>query len=143
MHPNPISETSNCPSFRFFILFPSTSYHLIRSQNAMSRGASLSTLALLTLERSHVNREAVLHIGPEQSLVGLVDLLDRDDFNIGGDVVLSAKIEHLLSFGDAADVRARKTATAHDQAEGRNTEGLGRRSDNRKVAVAAEQVDIS
>jgi len=61
-------------------------------------------LHLLAFERSHVNREAVLHIGLEQSLVGFVDLLDRDDFNIGGDVVLTAKIEHLLSFGDAADV---------------------------------------
>ena len=39
-------------------------------------------------ERSHIDREAVLHIGLEQSLVGFVDLLDRDDFDIGGDVVL-------------------------------------------------------
>src|SRR5579864_6802431 len=60
----------------------------------------------LGFERCHVDGEAVLHIRLEQSLVGFVDLLDWDDFDIGGDVVLAAKIEHLLSFGDAADVRA-------------------------------------
>ena len=48
------------------------------------------------LERSHVDGEAVLHIGPEQSLVGFVDLLDGDDFDIGGDVVCAAKVKHLL-----------------------------------------------
>ena len=70
-------------------------------------GSSVTRVPLLlTFERSHVDGEAVLHIRLEQSLVGFVDLLDRDDFNIGGDVVLAAKIEHLLSFGDAADVRA-------------------------------------
>jgi hypothetical protein len=61
---------------------------------------------LLTFERSHIDRKAILHIGLEQSLVSFVDFLDRDDFDIGGDVVLPAEIEHLLSFGDAADVRA-------------------------------------
>jgi hypothetical protein len=60
----------------------------------------------LRFERTHVDRKAVLHIGLEQSIVGFVDLLDRDDFDIGGDVVLRAEIEHLLSFGDAADARA-------------------------------------
>jgi hypothetical protein len=60
----------------------------------------------LRFERSHVDGKAVLHIGLEQSIVGFVDLLDRDDFDLGGDVVLPAEIEHLLSFGDAADARA-------------------------------------
>ena len=59
----------------------------------------------LRFERSHVDGKAVLHIGLEQSIVGFVDLLDRDDFDRGGDVVLPAEIEHLLSFGDAADAR--------------------------------------
>ena len=66
----------------------------------------------LRFERSHVDGEAVLHIGLEQSLVGFVDLLDGDDFDIGGDVVLAAKVEHLLGFGDAADGRAGETAAA-------------------------------
>src|ERR1035441_2306827 len=59
---------------------------------------------LLRFERSHVDREAVLHIGPEQSLVGFVDLLDRDHLNIRREVVRSAKVQHLLGLGDAADI---------------------------------------
>jgi hypothetical protein len=48
----------------------------------------------------------VLHIGFEQSFVGFIDLLDGDDFHLGGDVVCAAKVEHLLRLGDAADDRA-------------------------------------
>src|SRR5712692_355505 len=62
-------------------------------------------IGLFGFERSHVDGEAVLHIGLEQSLVSFVDLLNRDDFNIRGDVVLSAEIEHLLGFKDTANRR--------------------------------------
>ena len=62
-----------------------------------------AAVGLLRFERSHVDREAVLHIGLEQSVVGLVDLLDWDDFDIGSDVMGPAKIEHLLGFGDTAN----------------------------------------
>jgi hypothetical protein len=48
-------------------------------------------------------REAVLHIGVEQLLVSFVDLLDGDDFDIGGDVVRTAEVQHLLCFRDAAN----------------------------------------
>src|SRR5208282_5339162 len=75
-----------------------------KSSLFMCGSSSLLSPLLLRLERSHIDREAVLDIGPEQSLVSFVHLLDRDDFNIGGDVVLPAEIEHLLSFGDAANV---------------------------------------
>ena len=47
----------------------------------------------------------------------LFNLLDIYYFYVGGDVVLPAEIEHLLGFGDAADVRAGKAAAAHNQAE--------------------------
>jgi hypothetical protein len=54
---------------------------------------------LFGLEGSHVNGEAVLHIGLEQSLLGFVALLDSDDFDIGGDVVFGARVEHLRGCG--------------------------------------------
>ena len=38
-----------------------------------------------------------------QPFVGFVDVLDRNDLDIGRDVVLAAEVEHLLRFGDAAD----------------------------------------
>jgi hypothetical protein len=53
-----------------------------------------------------------------------IDLLDRDDFDIGSDVVCAAKVEHFLGFGDAPDVRAGETAAAHDEAEGGDPKGL-------------------
>src|ERR1039458_10250823 len=90
-------------------------------------------IGLRTLERSHVDREAVLHIRLEQSLVSLVDLLDRNNFDIGGNVVLSTEIEHLLGFGYTADRRTGEAATTHDKAECGNREGLVRRSDERDV----------
>src|SRR5262245_41315489 len=43
------------------------------------------------LERSHVDGEAVLHIGLEQPLVSFVDILHGDDFDVGGVVVLVAE----------------------------------------------------
>src|ERR1700760_3602875 len=57
------------------------------------------------LERRHVDGEAVFHIRFQQSLISFVDLLDRDDFNVGGDVVLAAEVEHLLRLRDAANQR--------------------------------------
>src|SRR5215472_15726805 len=70
----------------------------------------LILLRLLRCERSHIYREAVLHIGLEQSLVSFVDLLDGDHFHICGDVMWTAKIEHFLGLGDASDGRAGETA---------------------------------
>ena len=72
---------------------------------------------LLRFERGHVDGEAVLHIRPKQSLVSLVDLLDRDDFDIGGEVMRAAKVEHLLGLGDAADERAGEAAASEQKAE--------------------------
>ena len=39
----------------------------------------------------------------EQPFVGFVDLLDGDHFDVGGDVVLAAEVEHLLGLGNPAD----------------------------------------
>ena len=58
---------------------------------------------LFRFERSHIDGEAVLHIGLDQSVVGFVDLLDGDEFDIGSDVVRPAKVEHLLGLRDTAD----------------------------------------
>ena len=110
---------------------------------ALSRRLSLDLRRRrLGLQRSHVDGEAILHIGLEQSLVGFVDLLDWDDFDIGGDVVCPTEVEHLLGFGNAANRGAGQTATAHEQAEGRDGERLFRCADERNVAVAAEQVEV-
>src|SRR5260221_634433 len=59
-------------------------------------------------ERCHVDHEAILYVALEQALVSLVDVLNRDGFDLGSDPTLTAEIEHFLGFSDAADGAARK-----------------------------------
>jgi hypothetical protein len=58
---------------------------------------------LLRFQRSHVDGKAIFNVRPNHALVGFVDLLDRNDFHVGGDVALTAEVEHLLRFGDATN----------------------------------------
>ena len=62
----------------------------------------------------------ILHVGLHHPLVGLIDLSDRDHFDVGGDVVRPAEVEHLLRLGDAADRRAGETAASEDETEHRD-----------------------
>src|SRR5258708_1502179 len=54
-------------------------------------------------QRTHVDDEAVFHILLQQALVSFIDFLDGDDFDVRSNVVLTAIVEHLLSFNHAAD----------------------------------------
>src|SRR6266568_26512 len=65
--------------------------------------ASLHVGSRSLLQRTHVDDEAVLHILLEHALEGFVDRLDGNDFDIGGDVVATAVVEHLLRLRHAAD----------------------------------------
>ena len=56
--------------------------------------------------------------------------------------MLAAEIEHLLGFGDA-DVGTGKTAAAHDQRESGHGQRFRRSTDNREIAVATQQAEIS
>ena len=60
-------------------------------------------------------------------MVSFVDFLDRDYFNVSGDVMLSAKIEHLLGFRDAADGRAGETAAPMIRLNAETPTGFGER----------------
>src|SRR5438034_5276557 len=132
MQPSPIGVTSKLlfSSFRFCIVSNA------EGESALSYQPSTSSS--LRFKRCHVDREPVLHIGLEQSLVRFVHFLDRDNFDIGGDVMFATKVEHLLGFGDAADHRAGETATPADETERRNRERLCGSADQRKIAVDAE-----
>ncbi len=57
--------------------------------------------------------------------------------------MLPAEVEHLLGFGDAADGRTGEAAAAHDQAERGNGERLLRGADERDVAIAPQQIEVS
>src|SRR5438309_11581083 len=95
-------------------------------------------LLSLRFQRSHIDREAVLHVRLQQSLVGFVDLLNGNDFDVGGDVVFAAEIEHLLGLGDSANGRPGETASPHDQAKRRHIERLCGSANQRKIAVNPE-----
>src|ERR1035438_7434168 len=96
----------------------------------------------LRSERSQIDREAVFHTGLDQFLIGLVHLLNGDNFDIGGDVMCATKVEHLLCFGDAADGRAGQAPAPEDKTKRRNRERLLRRTDQGEVTVAAEELDV-
>ena len=83
----------------------------------MRRFVPPASSVLLGLERSHIDGEAVLYIRLEQSVTRFIDLLNGDNFYIGGDVVLHAKIEHLLDFGNPAAVGFGDIASPQDQSE--------------------------
>src|SRR5205814_8536170 len=76
------------------------------------------------------------------SLISFIDFLNRNHFHISGDVMLAAKIEHLLRFGDTADHRAGKTAAPHNEAKRSDAQRLRGSADQRKIAVNAEQIDV-
>ena len=80
------------------LLFPSYVFALF-----ILLGISPGSFESFRFERSHIDGEAVLYIGLEESVVGFVDLLYGNEFDIGGDVVCSAKVEHLLCLRDTAD----------------------------------------
>jgi hypothetical protein len=97
---------------------------------------------LLRFKRSHINGEAILHIGLEQSVISLVDLLDGDDFYIGGDVMFATKVEHFLCLGNASDGRAREAATPQQETKGGDGKRFRRCADKGYVAVAAKELDV-
>lgn len=68
-------------------------------------------------ERRRVDHEAVAHVGGQDPLVGLVDLVGRDDLDLGADAVPGAEVEHLLCLTDAADQRTGVRPALHDQRE--------------------------
>ncbi len=51
----------------------------------------------------------------QDSLVGFIHLLDRNQFNVGLDIVRGAEVEHLLGFTDAPDHRASDAASMQNQ----------------------------
>ncbi len=55
------------------------------------------------LQRCHINYEPIFHVILEQPVIRLVKLLHTDCFDISGNVVLPAEIQHLLRLADTAN----------------------------------------
>ena len=58
---------------------------------------------LLLFEGGHVDDVAEADFAVFDLFIGVVDVLDVEHLDVGGDVVLGAEVEDLLGFGDAAD----------------------------------------
>lgn len=62
------------------------------------------------LELLDINHEPIPHIRAGHSFVGLIDLVRADHFDLTGNVVLCAKVQHLLRFLDATHERSENRA---------------------------------
>ena len=60
----------------------------------------------------NINDKSVVHIILHEPLHGRVDIVNVDFFNLTGDVVLRAEVQHLLSFFDAPNRTATDPETA-------------------------------
>ena len=94
------------------------------------------------LQGGGVDHETVFHVALEEAVVGFVDLLDGDALDVGGDVVLGAKIEHFLGFAKAADGGAGEAVAAEDEIEGVHGERLFGSADEGQGAVALEEREV-
>src|SRR2546427_7455672 len=111
---------------------------------APSRVNELSQLLLQEplLQRRHINHEAVLHIALRQPFIGLVNVLNFDQFNVRGDAVLGAEIEHLLRFANASNGGTRQTVSPNYQIEGSHWSGFLRRAYQRHGAVELKKWQV-
>ena len=99
-------------------------------------------VGVLRAKRSHVDREAVFHVGLGDAIVGIVDLLDRDDFDVCGDVVFATEVEHFLGFGKTTDGGTGEATATEDKSENVDRQRLIGSADHRDVAIAGQQVDV-
>ena len=66
-------------------------------------------VALRPVRRLHIDDKAIFNVPLEHTGKGGLDILATDRFNIGGNIVLAAEVQHLLRFQNAAN---RRTADA-------------------------------
>src|SRR5438132_8048521 len=79
----------------------------------------------LFLDRFRIDDEAKADVAGKCTHVGVVDLGGGDYFYVSEYLFLSAVIEHLLGFLDAADERAGQRLSAHDERRRRHFKRLG------------------
>ena len=54
-------------------------------------------------EGAHVDDEAVPHVAANEAIVGVIHVLNRDDFYVSTAFVLRAEVQHLLRFLNTTD----------------------------------------
>ena len=97
----------------------------------------------LSLQRFHVDDKTIFYIAFHHALIGPVDLLNRDHFDVRCDVVLSTVIQHLLRFLDPADTGSCERPAVADEGEGGYGSGLLGYAYDHHLAVDPEQGEQS
>src|SRR6185437_7597489 len=94
-------------------------------------------------QRRHINHEAIFDVAFQEAVVSLVYVLNLNHFDVGGDSVLGAKIQHLLCFANAADNGTRKPPPSSEQAKGRDGNGIFWSANQNQCAVKLDEGKIS
>lgn len=97
---------------------------------------------LAGFERGQVDHEAIAHVALHDAVVSLVDLLNGDNFDVAGDIVLAAKVQHLLRFPHAPDHGAGKAAAARDERNSSERDLFIRNADEDHGAVHLHQIQV-
>src|SRR5207244_12718739 len=66
-------------------------------------------------EAGAIDDETIAHVAALHARVGIVDLLDGDDFYVRDDFVFAAVVEHFLRLGNPADVAAGEAPVAKEE----------------------------
>ena len=90
----------------------------------------------------HVDDETVPHVPLQCPLIRLIHLLDRNQLDIGRNVMVGAVIEHVLRLAQAAHAGTRKAPSFENERERFNFQCLGRDPDHREHAVAAYELEV-
>src|SRR5258708_10049393 len=94
-------------------------------------------------ERRDINHKAVLHIGLRQPFIGLVNILNLYQFNVGSDAVVGAEIQHFLSFANTSDGGTSQTVSPDYQIEGSHCSGFFRSAHQRHGAILFKELQVS
>ena len=94
-------------------------------------------------ERGGVDDVAVTHARSNDVVVGGRDVLACDHLNLRDDAVLGTEVQHLLSFGDAADLGASERLAAVHEGAQRQRDGLGGQAHIDEDAVGTQGGHVS
>ena len=94
-------------------------------------------------ERGGVDDVAVAHARIHDVVVGGRDVLTGDHFDLRDDAVLGTEVQHLLSFGDAADLGASERLPAVNEGAQRQRDGLGGQAHIDEDAVGTQGRHVS
>src|SRR5260221_10475411 len=128
----------DCQGLKAYILEPANE----SGGNSEPVRHSLISFRGSLLQSGHIDDKTIFYITLEQPIIGLVDLLNGDQFNVRGNSILGAEVKHLLRYPDTAAGETGQAAALHNQIEARDWGRLLRGAHQRHGAVKLQQPEI-